>query len=54
MLSTPTASTRNGMTSMVSKVVGIPAYPHIPIEDKTDPNTIRTPPIPRNILVSTC
>lgn len=52
MLSTPTASTRNGMTSIMIKVAGIPIKANKPTEETTDANTITTPPKPRVILLS--
>lgn len=52
ILSTPTASTKNGMTSMVRRVVGTPAYPHTPKEQNTEHSTTTIPPTPRVILLS--
>ncbi len=53
MLSTPTASTRNGMISKMINVAGTPANPKIPMDAATDKRTIITPPRPRVILLST-
>lgn len=54
MLSTPTANTKNGTTSIVSKVVVMPAYPQMPMEQMTEQRTITIPPTPRSILLSNC
>lgn len=43
MLSTPTASTKNGITSMMINVAETPAKPKIPTEHTTDANTMNTP-----------
>lgn len=52
ILSTPTASTRNGITSMMIKVAGIPIKANKPTEETTEASTITTPPNPRVILLS--
>jgi len=52
ILSTPTASTRNGMTSMMINVAGTPINPNNPTEQITDASTMSTPPSPRVILES--
>lgn len=54
ILSTPTASTRNGMTSMMIKVAGTPRYPKSPTDAATDARTIETPATPRAIWLSIC
>lgn len=43
MLSTPTASTRNGITSMMISVAATPKKPNRPTEHTTDASTINTP-----------
>lgn len=44
ILSTPTASTRNGITSSVSMVVVMPQYEQMPIAELTEASTITIPP----------
>lgn len=52
ILSTPTARTRNGMTSIIISVAGMPMKPNKPTEHTTEANTRSTPPRPRVILES--
>lgn len=52
MLSTPTASTRNGITSMMINVAGIPMKANKPTDETTEAKTITTPPRPSVILLS--
>lgn len=52
ILSTPTARTRNGMTSIIMSVAGMPTKPNKPTEQTTEANTKSTPPRPRVILES--
>ena len=52
ILSTPTASTKKGITSMMIKVAGVPAYEQAPNDAATDSKTITTPMIPTVILAS--
>jgi hypothetical protein len=52
MLSTPTASTRNGTTSMMINVAGLLAKLKIPKEQRTEPSTIMMPPNARLNLES--
>lgn len=52
MLSTPTASTRKGTTSIVKSVVAIPAAAQTPIEHSAEKITISIPPNAREILLS--
>lgn len=52
MLSTPTANTRNGTTSIVNKVVVMPKYPQMPTEHTTEQRTMTIPPTPRRTLLS--
>lgn len=53
MLSTPTASTRKGITSMMMRVAGTPRKDQRPMEENTEARTIETPPILREIFRST-
>ncbi len=53
ILSTPTARTRNGTTSMMIRVAGTPAYENVPNELATEHRTIRTPHKPTMSFVST-
>lgn len=52
ILSTPTASTKKGMTSMMIKVAGMPTKANKPTEEITEAKTITTPPKPSVILLS--
>lgn len=45
-LSTPTASTRNGITSIIIRVTSTFAYENTPIAETTDNSTIITPDTP--------
>lgn len=53
MLSTPTARTRKGITSMIINVAGMPAKQKIPKEERTETITIKTPAKPSEIFEST-
>ena len=53
ILSTPTAKTRKGRTSMMIRVKSKPNRVIIPMEEKTLASTITTPVSPRKILDST-
>lgn len=53
MLSTPTARTRKGITSIIIKVAGTPAKQKMPKDESTDTMTINTPANPREIFEST-
>lgn len=53
MLSTPTARTRKGITSIMIRVAGTPAKQNIPNDDSTETITINTPARPREIFEST-
>merc|ERR1740124_269725 len=53
MLSTPTASTRKGITSMMMRVAETPAYEHVPNAAATDNNTMITPTMPTVNFAST-
>lgn len=48
ILSTPTASTRKGITSIMIKVAGTPMNANKPTDDMTEASTIKTPPRPEN------
>ena len=52
MLSTPTASTRKGMTSMIIKLRGTPINEYRPMEVVTDMITTITPDRPKTIFES--
>lgn len=54
ILSTPTASTRKGITSMVRSVVEMPRYPKNPKLQATEPRTIEIPPTASVTLDSSC
>lgn len=49
-LSTPTANTKNGITSIVNIVVAKPTYPKIPKLHATDETTTTIPPSARTIF----
>ena len=52
ILSTPTANTKNGITSMVNMVVATFRYPKTPKLQNTEIKTIQIPLIPRTIFDS--
>ena len=52
MLSTPTASTKNGITSTIINVAFVPAREQAPNEAATESRTMITPTIPTVILAS--
>ena len=54
MLSTPTARTRKGMTSMMIKLSGTPMKEYTPMDVVTDMVTTITPERPNTILESIC
>ena len=54
MLSTPTAKTRKGMTSMMIKLSGTPMKEYRPMDVVTDMITTITPERPNTILESIC
>ncbi|KPM09646.1 hypothetical protein QR98_0081870 [Sarcoptes scabiei] len=53
-LSTPTARTRNGITSTMISVERTPKKHNKPIDEITDRSTIKIPVKPSIILESTC
>ena len=53
MLSTPTASTKKGITSTMMRVALIPNHEQKPNDDATDNKTMKTPTIPTVIFAST-
>ena len=53
MLSTPTASTKKGITSIMIRVALIPNHEQKPNDDATDNKTMTTPTIPTVIFAST-
>lgn len=52
-MSTPTASTKNGITSIIIRVAGTPAKQNMPREERTDTITMKTPAKPNEIFEST-
>lgn len=53
ILSTPTASTKNGMTSITISVKGTPKKLKMPREQATELSTIKIPAMPKEIFEST-
>ena len=53
ILSTPTARTKNGITSIIIKVADNPVNEHAPRDAATDNKTITTPTIPTVTFAST-